>query len=103
MAVRQPRYTKEEYAHRGTEIYERRLRSDVEAGYSGKIIAIDIETEDFAIGDSILNASQPLLAHNEDAQIWVVRVGRRTVHRIGARTVRENARLRAASMPTARR
>jgi hypothetical protein len=32
MTVRQPRYTKEEVAQRGTEIYERDVRPQVEVG-----------------------------------------------------------------------
>ena len=91
MPVWKPRYTKEEYARRGSEIYERRIRSQVEPGNSGKIVAIDFESEDFAMGENILSASQPLLARNEDAQIWVLRIGHRAVHRIGARTLRETA------------
>jgi hypothetical protein len=32
MTVRQPRYSKEEFAQRGDEIYESQVRSKVEAG-----------------------------------------------------------------------
>jgi hypothetical protein len=41
MAVRQPRYSKEEFAQRGDEIYEAQVRSKVEEGNHGKIVAID--------------------------------------------------------------
>jgi hypothetical protein len=41
MAVRQPRYSKEEFARRGDEIYENQVRSRVEEGNHGKIVAID--------------------------------------------------------------
>ena len=44
MAVRQPRYSKEEFAQRGDEIYFSQVRAQVEAGNHGKIVAIDIET-----------------------------------------------------------
>jgi hypothetical protein len=40
MAVRQPRYSKEEFAQRGDEIYESQIRSQVEEGNHGKIVAI---------------------------------------------------------------
>jgi hypothetical protein len=40
MAVRQPRYGKEEFARRGNEIYETQVQSQVEAGNHGKIVAI---------------------------------------------------------------
>lgn len=44
MTVKQPRYSKEEFARRGDEIYESVVRPQVEAGNRGKIVAIDIET-----------------------------------------------------------
>jgi hypothetical protein len=43
MTVRQPRYSKEEFAQRGDEIYESQIRSQVEAGNQGKIVAIDLD------------------------------------------------------------
>jgi hypothetical protein len=41
MAVRHPRYSKEEFARRGNEIYESQMRSQVEDGNRGKIMVID--------------------------------------------------------------
>ncbi len=41
MAIRQRRYSKEELAHRGQELYESSIRQKVEAGNDGKIVAID--------------------------------------------------------------
>jgi hypothetical protein len=41
MAIRQPRYPKEEFARRGDEIYETQVRSQVEEGNHGKIVVID--------------------------------------------------------------
>jgi len=40
MTVRQPRYSKEEFARRGDEIYETQVRSQVEAGKHGTIVEI---------------------------------------------------------------
>lgn len=40
MTVRQPQYSKEEFARRGNEIYESQVRQQVEAGNHGKIVAI---------------------------------------------------------------
>ena len=83
MKIRQPRYSKEEFARRGTELYERTIRACVEADNKGKIVAIDIETGDYALGEDILSASQQLFDRNDDAQVWSVRIGYRTVSRIG--------------------
>ena len=82
MLVRQPRYSKEEHARRGNEIYER-LRPQIETGNKGKIIAIDIDTGAFEVAGDTLAASDRLLARYPDAEIWFVRVGQRAVHRFG--------------------
>mgnify|MGYP001178273310 CR=1 FL=1 len=49
MVVRQPRYSKEEFAQRGDRWYETQIRQKVEAGNYGKIVAIDIETGAFEV------------------------------------------------------
>jgi hypothetical protein len=83
MTARQPRLTKEEHARLGTEIYERRVLPQVEAGNHGRIVAIDVETGEFEIADQTLQAANQLLARCPDAQIWFVRIGHRGVHRFG--------------------
>jgi hypothetical protein len=87
MAVRQPRYSKEESARRGDEIYERQIRPQVEAGNHGKVVAIDIDTGAFEVAEDTLVASDRLLARYPDAQIWFVRIGHRGLHRFGPRSV----------------
>lgn len=88
MTVRQPRYPKEEYARRGNEIYESQVRSQVEEGNYGKIVAIDIETGAFEVADDIMTASKHLLAGLPDAQTWFVRIGHQAVDHFGARSLR---------------
>ncbi|BAU12950.1 hypothetical protein LEP3755_34860 [Leptolyngbya sp. NIES-3755] len=83
MAARQLRYDKEEIARRGRDLYEMQVRSQVEEGNHGKIVAIDIETGAYEVAKDSLTASDQLLAHHPDAQIWFVRIGHRAVHRIG--------------------
>ena len=83
MAISQPRYSKEEFARRGDEIYERDLRPHVEADNEGKFIVIDIETEVYEIDADELVASDRLLARHSDAQVWLRRVGSRYARRFG--------------------
>jgi hypothetical protein len=83
MTVRQPRYSKEEFARRGDEVYESQVRQQVEEGNHGKIVAIDIETGTFELADDTITASDRLLERCPDAQIWRVRVGHKGVHRFG--------------------
>jgi hypothetical protein len=83
MTTRHPKYTKEEHARRGEESYAHSVRAKVEVGNEGKVVAIDIETSDFEVAESSLEASQQLLARRPDAQIWCVRIGHPAVHRFG--------------------
>jgi hypothetical protein len=87
MAKRQPRYSKEEHARRGSERYEQDVRSRVEAENSGKIVAIDVDTGLFEVAEDTLTAATRLLARLPDAQVWCVRIGHRAVHRFGPRTM----------------
>jgi hypothetical protein len=90
MIVRQPRYSKEEFPRRGDKIYETQIRSQVEAGNHGKIVAIDIETEAYEVGEDIVTASDRLLGRYPDAQTWFIRIGHRSVYHFGARSLRES-------------
>jgi hypothetical protein len=90
MITRQPRYSKEEFARRGDEIYESQIRLQIEEGNHGKIVAIDIETAAFEVADSIVQASEKLLARYPDAQTWFIRVGHKAVYHFGARSLRES-------------
>lgn len=83
MTIRQPRYSKEEFARRGDEIYNRDIRPQVEADNQGKFVAIDIETGAWEMGDNGLNACHRLHARVPDSQTWLVRVGHPYLHRLG--------------------
>jgi peptide subunit release factor RF-3 len=87
MAVRQRRYPKEELARRGQALYESSIRQQVEAGNQGKIVAIDIETGNFEVADTVLTATNNLFERNPEAQPWVLRVGHRAVYHFGARSL----------------
>jgi hypothetical protein len=71
----QPHYSKEEFARRGEEIYERDVRPRVETGDEGEFVVIDIDTGAYEIDEDELDASDRLFARNSDAQLWVTRVG----------------------------
>jgi hypothetical protein len=88
MAVKQPRYSKEEFARRGDLIYQTQILPQVELGNQGKIVAIDLETGDFEIDACEIAACNRLEVRHPDAQIWIVRVGSRHVRRFGGRTKR---------------
>lgn len=83
IAMRQPRYSSEEFARRGEEIYEREILPSVRTEDKGKFVVIDIETGDFEIDTDELTASDRLFARNPDAQLWLRRVGFSYTRRFG--------------------
>ncbi len=88
MATTQPRYSKEEFARRGDEIYLGEVRGKLTTDDTGKFAAIDIESHEFALDADELDACRKLRERIPDAQIWMVRVGYRHVHRFGGRDKR---------------
>lgn len=90
MNQRLPRYSKEEHARLGTEFYEQRIRTLVEAGNEGKIVAIDVDSGDYEVASDTLSAAERLLARLPDPQIWLVRIGYSSLHRFGFRRLTPN-------------
>ena len=72
-----PLFSKEEFARRGDEIYERTILPRLKAEDEGKFVAIDIETEAYEIDTDELAASDRVLATHPNAQTWLRRVGSR--------------------------
>jgi hypothetical protein len=81
MTVGELKYSKEEFARRGNEIYETQIRPQVEEGNNGKIVAINIETGAFELAKDTMTASDKLLERYPEAQIWLIRIGYKGVHR----------------------
>jgi hypothetical protein len=65
-------YSDAEIAQRGEAIYHAAIASQVEGMHHGEIVAIDVETGQFAIGKNSLTASDQLLERYPKAQIWLV-------------------------------
>ena len=79
----QPRYSREEFARRGDEIYDRDVLPKLKPEDHNKIVAIDIETGDYEIDRNELAACDQLSARHPDAQIWLRRVGSPYLYRFG--------------------
>jgi hypothetical protein len=88
MATTKRRYTKEEFARRGDAIYERDVLPLLKVEDQGKFAAIDIEGGTYEIDVDELTACDKLSARTPDAQIWLVRIGSRYLHRFGGREKR---------------
>jgi len=93
----QPRHTKEEFARRGQELFEREIRLRVQPVDDGKFVAIDIETGAFEMDSNDHAATERLIARVPDAQIWLTRVGHRAAYQFGGRPSSFGSERRAAA------
>ena len=77
----------EDTARLGDEIYERDIRSQVEADHQGEYVAIDVDSGCWAISDDLRTASKRLREERPEAvDVWLLRVGHRTLHHLGVRS-----------------
>ena len=82
----------EETARLGDEIYERDIRQQVEADHHGEVVAIDVDTGNWAIGGNGIDATDRLRTqHPEAYDIWCLRVGYRALHSFGGGSLRRPA------------
>ncbi len=77
------RLSPEEVVRRGKELYESKIRAQVEAGNKGKVLVIDVETGDYEIGEDSLPLSERLHAKHKDAALYAMRIGYPAFGRIG--------------------
>ncbi len=90
MADTKRRYSKEEFAQRGDSIYENDISPQLKTEDGGKFAAIDIESGAHEIDGDELEACDRLRSRVPGAQIWIVRIGSRSVHRFGGREWRKS-------------
>jgi hypothetical protein len=82
MSDRPSKYSLEETARIGDEIYDRDIRAQLEPSHNGKVVAIDIESGGFALAENALDASKQVRAEHPGAEIWCRRVGERALHKM---------------------
>ena len=82
------RYSKSEFAQRGDALYQSEVRPNLKPEDEGKFVAIDIDTSAYELSDNELTACDRLRERYPEAQIWMVRIGSRYVHRFGGREQR---------------
>lgn len=86
MTLHQAHYSREEFAQRGQEIYERHIRPALRADDEGKFVAIDIASAGYEMDRDDYAATERLLHRHPEAQIWLVRVGHSAAYCIGRST-----------------
>ena len=89
MVVATPTRRKEETARLGKEIYERNIRPLVEADHRGQVVAIDVNSGDYALADTASVAAKCLRARRPDASVWLMRVGYQTLRHFGGSALRK--------------
>jgi hypothetical protein len=75
MAPRQYKYSAEELARRGFEVYQKQVRPQLEEGNHGRIVAVDIDSGAFEVDDNRLVAETRLRARFPEAEIWYAQIG----------------------------
>jgi hypothetical protein len=83
------KYSPGEVEARGEQIYEQRIRRNVEAGNTGKFVVIDIETGQYEIDDDDLAATKRALAKRPDAVLYGVRIGFPSAYTLGGHVAGE--------------
>jgi len=78
-----PRYTADEIAARGREIYERQLRDKMEPVNIGKFLVIDIETGEYEMDEDDLIASRRASRKKPGGARYGLRIGYPTSGTIG--------------------
>ena len=83
--VTAPTRPRDETAHIGDKIYQRDIKSKVEADHHGEIVAIDVDSGIWAVGEDITAARERLRRQRPEAvNVLFERVGYRAIDSFGA-------------------
>jgi hypothetical protein len=89
MNTHQLRYSPEEFATKGSQLYRDLVLPKLSGDCDGKVVAItsrrgyanDIETGEFELADNTLAAAAKMFERLPDAQLWFERIGADAVHK----------------------
>ena len=93
-SYREPRRDLDETVRLGLEIYEREIRHNVEKDHVGKIVAIDVDSGCWALGDDAVISDEDVAVERlreqrpEATDILLERVGYRALRSFGAGSLR---------------
>ena len=74
--------TKEEIVQRGKEIYYSDILPKIQSGNHGRVVAIDVLTGEFELGDDAVSSSKLLRSRLTDPAIFFMRIGYPTMARV---------------------
>lgn len=75
--------TPEEVAFKGDGIYKNKLKSRLEPRDNGKFVAIEVISEDYFVGDSILEALEKAKKKYPNKLFHTIKIGYRGVFKMG--------------------
>jgi hypothetical protein len=81
------RYSSDEIAERGQELYDREIRDKLDPSARGKFLVLDIETGEFEIDADQRSALKRVRAKHPGAALYLLRVGHPTAYRLGRKAV----------------
>jgi hypothetical protein len=78
------RTSAQEIAQRGRKLYEERIRPRVEPEHDGRFLVVDVNSGEYALADDELEAFARAREKAPEGVLFLIRVGHRAAHRIGA-------------------
>lgn len=81
MDVQAVEIDKDEIALRGQGIYDQTLKEKLERDHRGEIVAIDVETGDYFLGKTSIEATKKAEQKYPNAVFYVVKIGFPVVHK----------------------
>ncbi len=75
MNARKPKYHKDVLGDMAERLYDSSIRAKVDPEYIGRFIAIDVESGDYEVADSIRDATAILHQRRPEAQTFCRRIG----------------------------
>jgi hypothetical protein len=73
-----------EIARRGRELYEQRLRSQVESDENiGKMLVLDVESGDYEIDELGIESARKVRSRHPNARLFGIRIGYRVAESFG--------------------
>jgi transcriptional antiterminator Rof (Rho-off) len=78
-----PNKSGEELARRAHDLYDQKIREEVEPGHNGEFLVIDVETGDYEVDADEMTALDRAHARHPSPSLFLMRVGYPTAHRIG--------------------
>ncbi len=81
----QTAYTLEEIEQRGLAIYDTRLKNVLEPAENGRVVAIHIDSEDYATGRNSSEARRAIRARQPEGQLLLMDIGLEPNYSLAAR------------------